>query len=71
MWRTGIRNDGLVPLDAAVLQGMNFVQVSGIDHIAPVMPAMLRFERVRMTKALLLALRTPLRALPRDAGCMA
>ena len=69
MWRDGIRNDGLVPLGAAVLPGMDFVQVSGIDHIAPVMPAMLRFDRVRMTKALLLALRTPLRTLPQQVDC--
>ncbi len=69
MWREGIRNDGLVPLEAAVLPGMDFVQVSGVDHVAPVMPAMMRFDRVRMTKALLLALRTPFRQLPRNAGC--
>jgi hypothetical protein len=69
MERQGIRNDGLVPLDAAVLPGMDFVKVSGVDHIAPVMPALRRFDRVRMTKALLLALRTPFRDLPRDAGC--
>ena len=71
MWRDGIRNDGLVPLEAAVVPGMDFVQVSGVDHIAPVMPAMLRFDRVRMTKALLLMLQTPLRNLPREAGCKA
>lgn len=69
MWREGIRSDGLVPTDAAVLPGMNFVKVSGVDHIAPVMPALERFDRVRMTKALLLALRAPFRGLPRDAGC--
>ena len=69
MERQGIRNDGLVPLDAAVLPGMDFVKVSGVDHIAPVMPALQRLDRVRMTKALLLALRTPFRNLPRDAEC--
>ncbi len=69
MWREGIRNDGLVPLDAAALPGMDVVLVAGVDHIAPVMPALLRFDRVRMTQALLLALRTPIRQLPRDAGC--
>ncbi|MDH3287557.1 MAG: hypothetical protein OEP48_07525 [Betaproteobacteria bacterium] len=72
MLREGIRSDGLVPIDAAVLPGMDFVKVSGVDHIAPVMPALHRFDRVRMTKALLLlALRAPLRGLPRDAGCRA
>ncbi len=69
MWRDGIRNDGLVPLEATVLPGMDFVQVTGLDHIAPVMPALLRFDRVRMTKAMLLTLRTPLRQRPPDAGC--
>lgn len=70
MWRAGIRNDGLIPLDAAVLPGMDFVKITGVDHIAPVMRAELPFDRVRMTKALLLALRTPFRDLPRDAACV-
>jgi len=69
MWREGIRSDGLVPTDAAVLPGMSFVKISGIDHIAPVMPALERFDRVRMTKALLLVVRAPFRGLPRDAAC--
>ncbi|MDH5536767.1 MAG: hypothetical protein OEZ08_14520 [Betaproteobacteria bacterium] len=69
MWREGIRSDGLVPTEAAVLPGMNFVKLAGVDHIAPVMPALEPFDRVRMTKALLLALRTPFRGLPRDVGC--
>ena len=69
MWREGIRSDGLVPTDAAVLPGMSFVKISGVDHIAPVMPAMERYDRVRMTRALLLVLRAPFRGLPRDAAC--
>ena len=69
MWREGIRSDGLVPIDAAVLPGMDFVKVLGVDHIAPVMPALQHFDRVRMTKALLIALRAPFRGLPRNAGC--
>ena len=69
MARDGIRNDGLIPLDAGVLPGMDFVKISGVDHIAPVMPARRRLDRVRLTQALLLALRAPLRGLPRDAGC--
>jgi hypothetical protein len=71
MARDGIQSDGLVPLDAAVLPGMDFVKVMGVDHIAPVMPARQHHDRVRMTQALLLALHAPLRALPRDAGCKA
>jgi hypothetical protein len=70
MGRRGIRSDGLVPTDAAVLPGMNFVTVSGIDHIAPVMPAAEPFDRVRMTKALLLlVLEAQFRNLPKDAAC--
>lgn len=69
MAREGIRNDGLIPLDAAVLPGMDFVKLSGVDHIAPVMPARLPFNRVRMTQALLLTLPLPLRTLPPDANC--
>jgi hypothetical protein len=71
MARKGIRSDGLVPLDAAVLPGMDFVKVNGVDHIAPVMPALHAFDRVRMTKALLLTLRGVFRGLPGDAGCAA
>lgn len=68
MRRQGIRSDGLLPLDAAVLPGMAFVKISGVDHIAPVMPAVQSFDRVRMTQALLLLL-APFRELPRDARC--
>jgi hypothetical protein len=70
MARDGIRNDGLVPLEAALLPGMDFVKVSGVDHIAPVMQARRPLNRVRMTQALLLTLGAPWRGLPRDAGCV-
>jgi len=69
MWREGIRSDGLVPTDAAVLPGMNFVEVPGVDHIATVMPALERFDRVRMMKALLFTLRAPFHALSRSTAC--
>ena len=68
MSRDGIRSDGLVPFDSAVLPDMDFVKVSGIDHIAPVMPAQMQYERVRMTQGLLLLL-PPFRGIPRDKGC--
>ena len=68
MRRQGIRSDGLVPLDAAVLPGMAFVKIYGVDHIAPVLKALQRFDRVRMTKALLLLLE-PFRKVPRAAMC--
>ena len=67
MRRQGIRSDGLVPLDAAVLPGMSFVKVLGVDHIAPVMAAAQRFDRIRMTKALLLLLK-PFRDVSPRAG---
>lgn len=70
MKRRGIRSDGLVPVDAAILPGMDFVTVSGVDHIAPVMPAAQRFDRIRMTQSLLLlALESQLRTLPKDKAC--
>jgi hypothetical protein len=68
MRRQGIRSDGLVPLDSAVLPGMAFVKVSGVDHIAPVMPAVQAYDRIRMTKALLLLL-APFRDIGRPGGC--
>lgn len=70
MRRDGILNDGLVPVESAVLPGMDFVKVVGVDHIAPVMPTPQRFDRVRMTKALLtLVLRTPMSATKHKSGC--
>jgi len=68
MRREGIRSDGLVPIDAAVLPGMAFVKISGVDHIATVMPAIQRYDRVRMTKALLLLL-GPFREAPIVMSC--
>lgn len=69
MARDGIRSDGLIPLDAAVLPGMDFVKVSGVDHIAPVMPAQRPLDRARMTQALLLTLRAPFSGTAQDARC--
>jgi len=70
MRREGILNDGLVPVDSAVLPGMDFVKVIGVDHIAPVMPTLRRFDRVRMTEALLsLMLRPPKGAPPHKSTC--
>jgi hypothetical protein len=70
MRREGILNDGLVPIDSAVLPDMDFVKVIGVDHIAPVMPTLKPYDRVRMIKVLLsLVLRAPEAAPPRKAGC--
>jgi hypothetical protein len=65
----GVKSDGLVPPGSALLPGMDYVEVTGLDHVAPVMPALEPFDRVRMMKALLLAMRGPFRALPMDANC--
>jgi len=56
MLKSGIANDGLVPTDSAILPGSDFVRLSGLDHIAPVMAEdmFLKFDRARMTKTLLL-----------------
>jgi len=69
MANRGIASDGLLPADAAVLPGMDFVRATGIDHIAPVMPALEPLDRVRMTKALLLTMKGPLRDLPAERNC--
>jgi len=70
MRREGIPNDGLVPVTSAVLPGMNFVKVLGVDHVAPVMPTLKRFDRVRMTRALLtLMLRDPKSTSPHQSSC--
>lgn len=70
MRREGIPNDGLVPVTSGVLPGMDFVKVLGVDHIAPVMPTLQRFDRVRMTRALLtLMLKAPKSAPPHKSGC--
>lgn len=69
MSNRGLRSDGLVPPGSALLPGMDYVEVTGVDHVAPVMPALEPLDRVRMTKALLLAMRAPFRGLPPDAGC--
>jgi len=65
----GIASDGLMPPGSTLLPGMDYVEVTGVDHIAPVMPALEPFDRVRMTRALLLAMRAPFRGLPADARC--
>lgn len=70
MRREGILNDGLVPIYSAVLPGMDFVKILGVDHIVPVMPTLQPFDRVRMTKVLLsLVLGAPEAARPRKLGC--
>lgn len=51
--RRGGRNDILVPAASAVLPGMAYVAVAGIDHLTPFVDAQLPFDRVRFLKTLL------------------
>ena len=53
----GIRSDGVVPVDSALLPGADFVKLSGLDHGVTVSPSRyIKFDRVRFLKALLLTL---------------
>jgi hypothetical protein len=45
MERMRIPNDGLVPVNSALLPGAAFVRAEGVDHAAPVMPTRLPFDR--------------------------
>ena len=51
--RRGGRNDILVPAASAVLPGMAFVAVAGIDHLTPFVDAQVPFDRVRFLKTML------------------
>ena len=54
MYDMGIPNDGLVPIESAILPGSYYVRTSGVDHAVPVMPsAFLDFDRKRFTCAML------------------
>ena len=56
MLRRGMDNDGLVPVESAVLPGSDYIKLRGVDHMVPVMDvdAVLKFDRRRFTKTLLL-----------------
>jgi hypothetical protein len=56
MLSRGLNNDGLVPVESAVLPGSDYIKLRGVDHIVPVMAAdtVLKFDRRRFTKTLLL-----------------
>ena len=54
MYDMGIPNDGLVPIESAILPGSYYVRTSGVDHAVPAMPsAFLHFDRKRFTCAML------------------
>jgi len=53
----GIRSDGVVPVDSALLPGADLIKLSGLDHGVTVSPSRyISFDRVRFFKALLLTL---------------
>ena len=45
----GVRSDGLVPPGSALLPGMDYVEVTGVDHVAPVMPATRAYRFISAT----------------------
>ncbi len=51
--RRGGRNDILIPVESAVLPGMSYVAVPGVDHLAPFIETPAPFDRVRFLKTLL------------------
>jgi pimeloyl-ACP methyl ester carboxylesterase len=55
MIKRGLKNDGLVPVDSAILPGSDYIKVEGVDHVVPVMSAdmVLKLDRRAFTRALL------------------
>lgn len=51
--RRGGRNDILIPVESAVLPGLPYVAVPGVDHLAPFIETPAPFDRVRFLKTLL------------------
>ena len=57
MSKKGLRSDGLVPANYAILPNTDFIQISKTDHAVPVMHCMLaQFDRISFTKAILVLL---------------
>lgn len=57
MFEKGIHNDGLVPVDSAILPGAGIVRLEGLDHSVTIRSAKtIAFDRVKLSKALLLTL---------------
>ena len=55
MLERGLDNDGLVPVDSAILPGADYIKVEGVDHVVTVMSsdAIMKFDRRAFTRALL------------------
>ena len=57
MYERGTRNDGLVPVDSAVLPGAAIVRLEGLDHGVTIRASKtIPLDRVKFSKALLLTL---------------
>ncbi|HNW44597.1 MAG TPA: hypothetical protein PKI19_08835 [Elusimicrobiales bacterium] len=54
MLKRGLKNDGLVPVDSAVMPGSDVIKIAGADHGATAQPTKLKFDRVAFTKAVLI-----------------
>ncbi len=55
MLERGIKSDGVVPLDSAVLPGADFVKLEGLDHGVTVRPSKtITLDRIKLTKAFLM-----------------
>lgn len=54
MLKRGMKNDGLVPVDSAILPGSDYIMLAGVDHGAATSPTKkIAFDRVNFTKAVL------------------
>lgn len=55
MLKRGLDNDGLVPVESAILPGSDYIKLEGVDHTVPVMSAdmILKFDRRSFTRTLL------------------
>jgi hypothetical protein len=55
--KRGLRSDGLVPVESALLPGSSYVKIAGLDHTVTVRPSKyISLDRVKLAKALLLTL---------------
>lgn len=55
MLEDGIKSDGVVPVDSAVLPGADFVKLGGLDHSVTVRASRtIPLDRIKLTKALLM-----------------
>jgi hypothetical protein len=52
MLKLGLKNDGLVPVDRAILPGTDYIKIPGLDHGATIKQTKnIAFDRARFAKA--------------------